>query len=88
MLIYSAMRGCRMTTRRLLRAGADVGDVSIHGNTPLHFAAMHGYEDVVRGAHCLCCPGCPAPAVASEPLLPSVPPALACSDSPPAVATA
>ena len=59
MLIYSAMRGCRMTTRRLLRAGADVGDVSIHGNTPLHFAAMHGYEDVVRGAHCLCRPRLP-----------------------------
>ena len=66
-LIYSAMRGCRMTTRRLLRAGADVGDVSIHGNTPLHFAAMHGYEDVVRGAHCHPC----CSAVASEPLLPS-----------------
>jgi ankyrin repeat protein len=42
------MRGARTVTNRLLRHGADVHAVSTHGNSALHLAAMHGYEDIVR----------------------------------------
>ena len=47
-LMYASMRGHRSVTNKLLRADADPHIVSTHGNSALHLAAMHGYEDIVR----------------------------------------
>ena len=38
-------------TKAVLSAGADANLLTSQGNSALHLAAMHGYEDIVRSGH-------------------------------------